>query len=102
MRAKWYRRSLIVPLMALFVTLGCAGGWTQNAGSVKVIAEWASSEQANFLSVLKPSEDSTGIKVQYESARDLSAVRRTRVAADNSRDLAAGPNPQLLTQFAQQ
>src|SRR5437879_3351800 len=102
MRAKWYRRSLIVPLMALFVTVGCAGGSTQNAGSVKVIAEWASTEQANFLSVLKPFEDSTGIKVQYESTRDLSAVLRTRVAAGNPPDLAAAPNPQLLTQFAQQ
>ena len=102
MRAKWYRRSLIVPLIALFVTVGCAGGSTQNAGSVKVIAEWASTEQANFLSVLKPFEDSTGIKVQYESTRDLSAVLRTRVAAGNPPDLAAAPNPQLLTQFAQQ
>ncbi len=52
------------------------------------------------MAVLKPFEDSTGIKVQYESTRDEDAILRTRVAAGNAPDLAAAPSPQLLTQFA--
>jgi len=54
------------------------------------------------MAVLKPFEDSTGIKVQYESTRDEDAILRTRVAAGNAPDLAAAPSPALLTQFAQQ
>jgi alpha-glucoside transport system substrate-binding protein len=52
------------------------------------------------MAVLKPFEDQTGIKVQYTSSRDESAVLRTSVAAGNPPDLAAAPNPQLLNQFA--
>src|SRR5438874_1411161 len=66
MRAKWYRRSLILPLVALFVTVGCAGGSTPNAGSVKVMAEWASTEQTNFLSVLKPFDDMLTLQSQIK------------------------------------
>lgn len=102
MRAKWYRRSLIVPLMALLTAVACGTGSTQSAGSVKVIGVWSGQEQLNFLAVVKPFEDSTGIKVNFESSRDEDAILTTRVGAGNPPDLAAAPSPQLLTQFAKQ
>jgi alpha-glucoside transport system substrate-binding protein len=102
MRAKLLRRSLILPLIGLFLTVACASGGSTDKGTVKVMAEWSGTEQASFLAVLQPFKDSTGIKVQYETTRDLNAVLRTRVAAGNPPDLAAAPNPTLLAQFAQQ
>ena len=102
MRAKWYRRSLIVPLIALLTAVACGTGSTQSAGSVKVIGVWSGQEQLNFLAVVKPFEDSTGIKVNFESSRDEDAILTTRVGAGNPPDLAAAPSPQLLTQFAKQ
>src|SRR6266487_5811897 len=102
MRAKWYRRSLIVPLMALLTAVACGTGSTQSAGSVKVIGVWSGQEQLNFLATVKPFEDSTGIKVNFESSRDEDAILTTRVGAGNPPDLAAAPSPQLLTQFAKQ
>ncbi len=97
MRAKWYRRSLIVPLIALLTAVACGTGSTQSAGSVKVIGVWSGQEQLNFLAVVKPFEDSTGIKVNFESSRDEDAILTTRVGAGNPPDLAAAPSPQLLT-----
>jgi alpha-glucoside transport system substrate-binding protein len=97
----WVRS--LVPLLAIvLVAVACGTSGAANAGSVKVVAVWSGQEQASFMAVLKPFEDSTGIKVQYESTRDEDAILRTRVAAGNAPDLAAAPSPALLTQFAQQ
>src|SRR5258706_1291276 len=97
----WFRS--LVPLLAIvLVAVACGTSGAANAGSVKVVAVWSGQEQASFMAVLKPFEDSTGIKVQYESTRDEDAILRTRVAAGNAPDLAAAPSPALLTQFAQQ
>ena len=95
-----YRRFLIVPLLAILVAVACGTGGTASKGSVKVIAVWSGQEQANFMAVLKPFEDSTGIKVQYESTRDEDAILTSRVGAGNPPDLAAAPSPQVLTSFA--
>src|SRR5215831_2108129 len=102
MRPNWFVRSLMLPLATLFVVVSCGGSATQSAGSVKIIAVWTGQEQANFMKVLKPFEDSTGIKIQYEATRDEDAILTTRVNAGNPPDLAAAPSPQLLTQFAKQ
>lgn len=102
MRANVFGRSLILALGTLCVAVACSASSTQNAGSVKIIAEWSGTEQTNFMNVLKPFENQTGITVKYESTRDENAVLRTSVAAGNPPDLAAAPNPTLLTQFAKQ
>lgn len=102
MRSKWYVRTLVLPVMALLTAVACGTSSTQNAGTVHVVAVWSGQEQANFMAVLKPFEDSTGIKVSYESTRDEDAILTSRVAAGNPPDLAAAPSPQLLTTFAKQ
>jgi alpha-glucoside transport system substrate-binding protein len=102
MRPVTWVRSLVPLLAIVLVAVACGTSGAANAGSVKVVAVWSGQEQASFMAVLKPFEDSTGIKVQYESTRDEDAILRTRVAAGNAPDLAAAPSPALLTQFAQQ
>ena len=102
MRALTRVRALVPVLVAMFTAVACGTGAGTNAGTVHVIAVWSGQEQASFMAVLKPFEDQTGIKVEYESTRDEDAILRTRVAAGNPPDLAAAPSPQLLTTFAQQ
>ena len=102
MRSLWFKRSLILSLAAIFTTVACGGGSSQNAGSVKVMAQWSGDEQASFFAVMKPFTDSTGIKISYEASRDQDALLTTRVAAGNPPDLAAAPSPTLLTLFAKQ
>ena len=95
-------RALVAAIGIVLVAVACGTSSSASGGTVKVMAEWSGQEQANFLAVVKPFEDSTGIKVSYESTRDLTAVIKTRVAAGNPPDLAGVPNPQLLSQFASQ
>jgi len=95
-------RALVAAIGIVLVAVACGTSSSASGGTVKVMAEWSGQEQANFLAVVKPFEDSTGIKVSYESTRDLTAVIKTRVAAGNPPDLAGVPNPQLLSQFAGQ
>jgi alpha-glucoside transport system substrate-binding protein len=101
MRALTKVRALALPIVVMLIAVACGTSSSPSAGSVKVTAEWSGAEQASFEAVIKPFEDSTGIKVDYTSTRDLDAVLRTSVAAGNPPDLAAAPSPSLLTQFPQ-
>jgi alpha-glucoside transport system substrate-binding protein len=69
-------------------------------GSVSVIGSWGGSEQESFQAMVKPFEDQTGTKVQYEGSRDLNAILSTRVQAGNPPDLAGLPGPGQMAQFA--
>jgi alpha-glucoside transport system substrate-binding protein len=100
MRKLWFKRSLILSLVAVMTAVACGTSSTTNAGSVKVMATWTGAEQASFMATMKPFTDSTGITIQYEASRDQDALLTTRVAAGNPPDLAAAPSPTLLTNFA--
>src|SRR6266545_4529115 len=61
-----------------------AGGGTAAAagkigGKVTVLATWTGNEQDTFLAMVKPFEDQTGVKVEYEGTRDLNAILTSRV-----------------------
>jgi len=102
MHSSSFVRALVVAVAAVLTAVACGTSSTTNAGTVHVIAVWSGAEQASFMAVLKPFEDQTGIKVQYEASRDEDAILTTRVGAGNPPDLAAAPGPQLLTSFAKQ
>ena len=92
---------LTAGLGGMLVAVACGTSSTPNAGSVRFLAVWTGQEQASFMAVLKPFEDQTGIKVDYEASRDQDAILTTRVAAGNPPDVASAPSPALLTKFAQ-
>ncbi len=71
-------------------------------GTVRVLAVWGGAELANFNAMVKPFQDQTGISVQVESTRDLSATLNTQVKGGNPPDLAGIPNPGSLIQLANQ
>jgi alpha-glucoside transport system substrate-binding protein len=77
---------------------GASGG--QVGGTVTVIGTWGGSEQDSFLAMVKPFEDSTGIKVQYTGTRDLNAVLTTGVQSGILPDLAGLPGPGQMSEWA--
>ena len=102
MSASSFGRSLLVVLMSALVAAGCAPGQGtgKTGGSVKVLAVWGGSEQDSFLAMVKPFEDRTGIKVEYESTRDIASVLNTRLKAGNPPDVAGLPGPGQMAEFA--
>src|SRR5262245_18243795 len=81
-------------------TTGSSAGGEKIGGSVSVLATWGGDEQDSFLAMVKPFEDKTGVKVQYEGTRDLNAVLTARVEGGNPPDLAGLPGPGQMAQFA--
>ncbi len=77
---------------------GAGGG--KIGGSVSVLGAWGADEQASFLAMVKPFEDQTGVKVEYEGTRDLNAILTTRVQGGNPPELAGLPGPGQMAQFA--
>ena len=70
-------------------------------GTVTVLAIWGGAELDNFLAMMEPFEQQTGIEVQYEGTRDLGAVLNTRISGGNPPDVAGLPNPGQLVTLAQ-
>jgi alpha-glucoside transport system substrate-binding protein len=102
MRSSSQLRALVVAMAAVFIAVACGTGSSQNAGTIKFLGVWSGAEQASWFAVLKPFEDSTGIKISYEASRDQDAILTSTVAAGNPPDVAGAPSPQLLSQFAKQ
>jgi alpha-glucoside transport system substrate-binding protein len=102
MRGLLIKRSLILSLMALLTAVACGSGTTASKGSVHVLAVWAAAEQDSFLATLAPFEAQTGIKVLYESTRDVDSVLATRIAAGNPPEISSLPSPATLTKYAGQ
>jgi len=75
-------------------------GGGQIGGTVTVIGVWGGSEQESFLAMVKPFEETTGIKVEYTGTRDLNAVLTTGVASGLLPDLA-GFTPGLTAGFVE-
>jgi alpha-glucoside transport system substrate-binding protein len=88
---------LLAPVLAL-----AAGKAEKIGGKVTVLGLWGGAELETFNKMVKPFEDRTGVKVEFEASRDLDAVLTTRVAAGNPPDLAVLPNPGKMADLARQ
>lgn len=103
------RKSLVASAVALAVI---AAGLTataisakpakKHAGSIEVLSLWGGSEKDAFIKVTQAFTKSTGIKVEYTSARDFIPEIRTRLAAGNPPDVAILPRPGYIGTLAQQ
>src|SRR5260370_1726441 len=102
MHSSSLRRVLAVALAAMFTAVACGTGSSTNKGTIHSLGVWTGAEQGSWFAVLKPFEDSTGIKISYEASRDQDAILTSTVAAGNQPDVAGAPSPQLLSQFAKQ
>lgn len=82
---------------------GPAGGELEEiGGNVSFLAVWGGEELDNFMAMIQPFQEQTGIEVQYEGTRDLPAVLTTRVQGGNPPDLAGLPGPGQLQELARQ
>lgn len=79
---------------------GPGPGLQQIGGTVTVLGVWGGSELDSFLAMVKPFEDATGVKVQFEGTRDLNAVLTTRIQGGNPPDVAGLPGPGQMAEFA--
>lgn len=70
-------------------------------GSVSILAVWGGSEQAQFLGMLQPFEDATGIKVNYQGSRDEPALLTAGIASGQLPDVAGLPGPAQMIQYEQ-
>src|SRR5260370_34829407 len=96
MHSSSLRRVLAVALAAMFTAVACGTGSSTNKGTIHFLGVWAGAEQASWFAVLKPFEDSTGIKISYEASRDQDAILTSTVAAGTPPDGAGDSRPQLL------
>lgn len=69
-------------------------------GSVSVLGVWGGNELESFLAMVKPFEDATGVKVEFEGTRDINAVLTTRIEGGNPPDVAGLPGPGQMAEFA--
>lgn len=95
-------RALALAVLVLAVSLPAAAAPQPLGGTVRVLAVWGGSERESFLAMVKPFEEQTGVKVEYEGTRDLNAVLTTRLQAGNPPDVAALPGPGQMAEFARQ
>src|SRR5215211_1009789 len=76
------------------------GGSGESGGTVSVLSLWGGSEKEAFDKVLAKFTADTGIKTQYETARDFLPVIRSRLAAGNPPSMAIVPRPGIVKELA--
>ena len=103
--ARLSSRAIALSLGALLLVAGCSlGGGTSptpSATDVTVWTAWGGQELAAYQKVLKPFQDSTGIKVHLITIRDSATQLSINVAAGTSLpDIAPGPTIDKIQDWA--
>jgi alpha-glucoside transport system substrate-binding protein len=100
------RRTIAATAVFLFFAAGsCAvspsvgSGGSAAGGSVSVLGVWGGNELESFRAMVRPFEQQTGTRVQFEGTRDMNAVLTTRVKGGNPPDVAL-PMPGQIQEFA--
>ena len=98
-------RAIALGLGALLLVAGCStGGTTSTTASstdVTVWTAWGGQELTAYQKVLKPFQDSTGIKVHLITIRDSATQLSINVAAGTSLpDIAPGPTVDKVSDWA--
>jgi len=93
-RSRW-----LVPVAAAAIVLvGCTQG-TSNNKTVTIIGTWTDTEQANFLAMVKPWEDSSGYTVKYQGTRSINDILAAGIPTGVLPDLAGLPGPGQMADY---
>jgi alpha-glucoside transport system substrate-binding protein len=105
-----FRLGLVLAALAaavVFALVACGGddegdeaSGGGGGGTVSVLSLWGGSEKEAFDKVLAKFTADTGIKTQYETARDFLPVIRSRLAAGNPPNMAIVPRPGIVKELA--
>jgi len=79
-----------------------AAGGEEIGGSVSLLGVLGGEELDDFLEVLVPFEEATGITVEYEGTRDFGAILQTRVEGGNPPDVVSTPALGQMADLADQ
>ena len=108
-RRSWLAALAVVLGAALATTVFAGAGFSRTASpqarkatTIDVLSLWGGSEKDAFIKVTDAFTKKTGIKVQYETARDFIPAIRTRLAAGNPPDVAIVPRPGYLATLAKE
>ena len=80
---------------------GSGGTADLHGATVTVIGTWTDAEQASFLAMVKPWEDSTGAKVKYQGTRAINDVLAAGIPTGVLPDVAGIPGLGQLTEYVQ-
>jgi alpha-glucoside transport system substrate-binding protein len=80
----------------------CGGSAVSHATAIDALTVWSGGELDSFNTINAAFTAKTGIKVNVESTRDLSAVLTTRVKANNPPDISGMPSLGMFRQLASQ
>lgn len=61
-------------------------------GKVTLLGALGGEQLDQYMSVLKPFEDVSGVKVEYEGTRDMGSVLQTRIQGNNPPDVVSSPS----------
>jgi alpha-glucoside transport system substrate-binding protein len=68
-------------------------------GTINLLGVLSGQQLDAYLGTFKPFEEATGVKIKYESTRDLSAVLQTRIAGGNPPDVVSNPSAGQISQL---
>jgi alpha-glucoside transport system substrate-binding protein len=77
-----------------------AADGSKPGGTLNLLGVLSGQQLDAYLGTFKPFEEATGIRVKYESTRDVSAVLQTRLAGGNPPDLVSNPSAGQIRQLA--
>jgi len=98
-----YLAGLVLTLVLAIAAAACGGddgGTEEGTGTVSVLSLWGGSEKEAFDKVLAKFTADTGIKTNYETARDFTTIINTRLAAGNPPMVAIVPRPGIVADLA--
>jgi alpha-glucoside transport system substrate-binding protein len=101
------RRIGLARVVAAAILLGllvaCDSGAPNNGTGgrhIHVVGTWVGDQQASFMAMVKPWEQRTGNRVDYEPSRDLNALISARIKAGTPPDIAELAGPLQMAELA--
>ena len=90
----------LIPLAAAALVLAaCSPSSSGNAKVVTIIGTWTDAEQASFLAMIKPWEQSSGYTVKYQGTRSINDILAAGIPTGVLPDLAGLPGPGQMADY---
>jgi alpha-glucoside transport system substrate-binding protein len=95
-RFRWF-----LPLAVIALVMAACGNATSsnNGKTVTIIGTWTDTEQANFLAMVKPWEQSSGYTVKYQGTRSINDILAAGIPTGVLPDLAGLPGPGQMADY---
>jgi alpha-glucoside transport system substrate-binding protein len=89
-----------IGFMLAFLLVGCVPAARPTSDTVRVLAAWSDNELDDFMAMVRPFEEQTGIRVLYTGTRDLRGVITDDLARGAPPDVAGLEGPGHMQELA--